>query len=353
MSEPVRQASPRSWPAVPFVSVLVAARNEEATLGDCLHALAALDYPTDRYEVLIGNDGSTDGTAQIANFFCQQYPHFKRITIVEAGRSAISSRYNGTTRLNGKANVLAQLTQQARGDFLFITDADVRVPRTWLAGLLSEFAPNTGIVTGTTLVRGTSLWARLQAVDWLLAFGLIHLGTYLRWPLTGSGNNMAVRRVAYDTVGGFESLPVSVVEDYTLFQAIVARGYGFAHRLRPDVLAETLPTPTLGTYLQQRKRWMRGAFALPLPLLGGVLLQYLLVPTLLVMALFAPKTALGLYVSKLIWQTGLLLWTLHRTHQRYRWPDALLYEPYQALLGTLSMLYYLLPIPIRWKGRTY
>lgn len=339
----------------PFVSVLIAARNEEATLGDCLRSLAALDYPPDRLEVLIGNDGSTDGTADIAAAFCNAHGQFLTVAIdaiAEAGGPP-DGVYKTAPRLNGKANVLAQLAEQARGEFLFITDADVRVPSTWLTGLLGEFAPNIGIVTGTTLVRGRSLWARLQAVDWLLAFGLIHVGTYLKWPLTGSGNNMAVRRAAYDAVGGFAGLPFSVVEDYTLFQAIVARGYDFAHRLRPDVLAETLPTPTLTTYLQQRKRWMRGAFALPLPLRGGVLFQYLLVPMLLALALFAPQAALLLYAGKLVWQTGLLLWTLHRTRQRHRWPDALLYEPYQVVLGTLSMLYYPWPVPIRWKGRVY
>lgn len=329
-------------PDLPFISVLVAARNEADKITDCLAALATLDYPTDRYEVLIGNDDSTDNTAEIIGTFINQRAHFQLIGLIK-----------NTFRLNGKANVLAQLADHAKGDYLFITDADVRVPRTWLTAMLAAFTPQVGIVTGTTLVTGTSLWARLQAVDWLLAFGLIHVGTYLKLPLTGSGNNMAVRRAAYEAVGGFRSLPFSVVEDYTLFQAIVANGYGYAHRLNADVLAHTLPTPTLGTYLQQRKRWMRGAFSLPLPLLGGVIFQYLLVPVLLLVALFSTKIALSIYTGKLLIQTSLLLFSLQRTHQLHRWLDALLYEPYQVILGTLSMMYYLLPVPVRWKGRVY
>lgn len=346
-------------PELPYVSVLVAARNEALTINPCLTALAALHYPTDRFEVLIGNDGSTDQTAAIVQQFIADKPQFKLLEIVDAsfiGSYAISPRHDVTTNkrsINGKANALAQLAQRAQGDFLFITDADVRVPTTWLTGLLAEFKPETGIVTGTTVVSGNSFWARLQAVDWLLAFGLIHLGTYLGLPLTGSGNNMAVRQKAYEAVGGFAGIPFSVVEDYTLFQAIVASGYGYAHRLSADVLAKTLPTPTLATYLQQRKRWMRGAFSLPLPLLGGVIFQYLLVPVLLIIGLFLPKPALAIYAAKWLVQTTILIWSLQRTHQTHRWLDAMLYEPYQVLLGTLSMVYYLLPIPIRWKGRTY
>jgi cellulose synthase/poly-beta-1,6-N-acetylglucosamine synthase-like glycosyltransferase len=229
----------------------------------------------------------------------------------------------------------------------------VRVPRSWLRAMLNGFAPETGVVTGTTLVTGRSLWARVQAIDWLLAFGLIHVGTSLKLPLTGSGNNMAVRREAYEAVGGFEGLPPSVVEDYTLFQAIVAKGYGYAHRLAPDVLAETLPAPTLPTYLTQRKRWMRGAFALPPLLVVGVLVQYLLAPMLLLLALVAPTLALLLFMGKWLLQTALLTWVLYRTRQTHRWLDGLLYEPAQAVLGTLAMGHYLWPGPVRWKGRAY
>ncbi len=329
-------------PEHPFVSVLVAARNEAHNLPHCLESLASLDYPAARFEVLIGNDHSTDETGPIAREFCLEHANFQVVDIETQ-----------LPNLNGKANVLAQLADRATGDFLFITDADVRLPRTWLTGLLAQFGPQTGIVTGTTLVQGRGLWARLQAIDWLLAFGLIHLGTRLKWPLTGSGNNMAVRRVAYEAVGGFRGVPFSVVEDYTLFQAVVGRGYGFGHALGTAVLAQTLPAPTLAMYLQQRKRWMRGAFSLPLPLLVGVVFQYLLVPVLLMLSLASPRLALAIYVAKLMFQSTLLGWVLHRTRQGHRWFDALLFEPYQVIMGVVQMLYYWLPVPIRWKGRTY
>ena len=330
-------------PDRPRVSVLVAARNEEATIGDCLMALTALDTPFGGYEVLIGNDDSTDKTAQVVANFIADKPNFRLLNIPPGN----------TAHLNGKAHVLAELARHATGDFLFITDADVRVPPTWLTGLLAEFGPETGIVTGTTLVAGRSLWARLQALDWLLAFGLIDLATTLRLPVTGSGNNMALRRTAYDAVGGFTRLPFSVVEDYTLFQAIVAKGFRFGHRLQADVLAETLPAPDVKTFLQQRKRWMRGAFSLPPLLLGGVLIQYLLVPLLLLLAIFAPKLAGLIYLAKLTFQTTLLIRTLRLTHQRNRWPDVILFEPYLVISSILCLVYYLLPGGIRWKGRDY
>ena len=55
----------RSGPITPSVSIVIAARNEDASIGTKLDNLAALDYPADRLEVLIASDGSDDATNSI------------------------------------------------------------------------------------------------------------------------------------------------------------------------------------------------------------------------------------------------------------------------------------------------
>lgn len=333
---------------LPTVSILVAARNEERTVLDCLRAIDQLDYPKDQLQILIGNDASTDRTAEVAQVFMRDKPAFRLITITEQWPN-----------LNGKANVLAQLARQATGEFLFTTDADARVSPTWIRAMLQQFdvkrigQPVVGVVNGCTIILGNSIWARVQSVECVLAFGLIALAADFRIPLTGVGNNMAFRREAYERVGGFERLPFSVVEDYTLFQAIVREGYPFAHRLDPDTLVAMLPPRTLGAYLQQRKRWMRGIFDLPLPLLSVTLIQYLLGPLLLLLAIWLPVPALSLYTAKVLGQTLLLGRALIRLRQTHLWPSVLLYEPYQAMFGLLAFMYYWLPTGIVWKGRRY
>ncbi len=96
------------------------------------------------------------------------------------------------------------------------------------------------------------------------------------------GNNMAVSREAYDAIGGYESLPFSVVEDYALFKAIVGRGFGFRNVLNEGALARTRPVDTLGQFLNQRKRWMRGATDLPGWMVVSLYVQYLAGPLLLI-----------------------------------------------------------------------
>ncbi len=324
------------------VSILIAARNEEATIGACLQAISQLDYSTDQFEVLIGNDASTDQTGSVVADFIADRPHFRLFDITEA---------RGTVR--GKANVLAQLAHQARGEFLFFTDADTEVPPTWLTAILTRFTPETGLVTGVTMPRGHTVFHHLQSLDWLHALTQTSVLGALDIPVTAMGNNMAVRRTAYEAVGGYENVPFSVTEDYTLFRAIIDCGFGFKNLLNPDVLAFSRPVSSLTDFLQQRKRWMRGAFGLPIWMVLGLLVQYLAGPLLLALGGFLPTLAVLIYCLKLLSQTMLLTFALSRLRQTHLIPYVLPFELYQLIIGPVALIFYFLPIPVRWKGRVY
>ena len=205
----------------PLVSILIAARNEEKNIIACLRAIGELDYPASAVEVLIGNDQSTDQTAErIAEFIHADKAHFRVVNITE-----------NTSGLPGKTNVLAQLARLAKGQYLFFTDADTQVPPGWLTQILPHFTGNTGIITGVTLPEGPGLFHKLQTLDWLYNLTLTNLVSSTGVPLTAMGNNMAVSRPAYNAVGGYEALPFSLTEDYALFRAIVANGFGFQNLL--------------------------------------------------------------------------------------------------------------------------
>ncbi|MFD2935036.1 glycosyltransferase family 2 protein [Spirosoma flavum] len=326
----------------PLISLLIAARNEEDSIRDCLQAITQLQYPANALDVLIGNDQSTDRTAQIVIDFIADKPNFQLVTITESRAGLV-----------GKANVLAQLASVARGHFLFFTDADTQVPPDWLTEMSRQFTKSVGIATGVTLPEGPKLFHKLQTVDWLYNLTLTHLLSSLGVPITAMGNNMAVSRTAYEAVGGYESLPFSVVEDYTLFQAILAKGYDFRNVLNEQVLAHTKPVDTLQAFLQQRKRWMRGATALPAWMVISLYGQYLAGPLLLLLGCFTPALAIGLYVIKLFVQTLVVSFGLSRLRQTNLGLYALLFELYQLIIGPVAVVFYLLPIPIDWKGRKY
>src|SRR5690349_11432189 len=95
----------------PFISILLAARNEEKNIINCLENLGKLNYSSDRYEVLIGNDQSEDETETLIENFIKDKSNFKLLNIKENLGMA-----------KGKANVLAHLAKQAKGEYFFITD---------------------------------------------------------------------------------------------------------------------------------------------------------------------------------------------------------------------------------------
>ncbi|MVM35229.1 glycosyltransferase [Spirosoma sp. HMF4905] len=329
-------------PDHPSISILIAARNEEATILECLQAIDQLHDSHRTIEVLIGNDQSTDQTAGLVISFIHERPNFRLVTITES-----------VSGLRGKANVLAQLAQQAQGQLLFFTDADTQVPPGWLAEMSRYLIGNGGIVTGVTLPEGPKFFHKLQTIDWLYNLTLTHLMSSVGIPVTAMGNNMAVSQTAYKAVGGYESLPFSVTEDYALFRAIIKQKYSFRNLLDVSVLARTKPVQTISEFFQQRKRWMRGAANLPLWMVVMLYMQYLTAPLLLLLALLAPVLALGIYLSKLMIQTMVLSFGLSRLRQTKLWPYALLFEIYQLIIGPLSVVFYLLPTKIVWKGRNY
>jgi len=292
----------------------------------------------------VGDDGSTDRTRAVAEAAMQDYAgSFRCVSITDA---------LGTAR--GKANVLAHLFRAATTDFFFITDADIAVPPTWLTGLLAHAAPGVGTVTGLTLVQGPRLFDRLQGLDWLMSLGLVQVVSDWGVAVTAMGNNMLITRTAYQATGGYETLPFSVTEDYELFKATVRHGYGFRILFRPEVLAESLPQPTLLALLHQRRRWLRGVEQLPWWLQVNLLLYSGFYLALLVLAwLVGPVAALSMWAAKMVVQAVLAHVCFRRAGRQA--PVALIpaFELYTVVLAIGLLGFRLLPVPFVWKGRRY
>ena len=326
----------------PYISVLLAVRNEEAVILNCLHALAALDYPKDKIEILIGNDASEDRSADIIQDFIRDKAQFKLYDIAPP-----------QGHLLGKANVLAQLAAQAQGVFCFVTDADIEVPNTWISAMLSVVSVHTGICTGFTFIKGEKLLAQLQALDWAQALATMAVFAHWGRPVTAMGNNMLFRREAYEAVGGYEALPASIVEDFTLFEAIRQKGYTCKQLISPAACATSTPISSYSALLQQRKRWMRGARQASWPLKAFLALQLFFYPAVLIGILFWPWAAFCIGLGKIVLQNLLMWHSLKQAGQRVTWQAYWLYEPYLLCTSFLLLGFYSLPFATVWKGRKY
>jgi glycosyltransferase involved in cell wall biosynthesis len=196
---------PTNWP---LVSVVIAARDEEQRIGETLNRLLASDYP--QLEIILANDRSTDGTAEIAAAIAIKDTRLRIVTIDNVPEGWL-----------GKTNAMTQATKLATGEFLLFTDGDI------------QFSPDAiRLAMRYTLDRQldhfclfpsmeTEGWAERVLVSFfamLFAFGTQPWLRRLRFPSAyyGIGAFNLVRRSAYDAAGGHEPIRLDILDDVKL-----------------------------------------------------------------------------------------------------------------------------------------
>ncbi len=339
-SEPRARKKQTDWP---FISILVPARNEAEHIESCLKSLLQIDYPAGSYEILVGNDGSTDHTGKIIENLALHNPQIVKYQIEGQLGSA-----------KAKANVLAQLVHKAKGEYIFVTDADITVSKTWVKNLLPHLLePKMGIVSGTTLIEGPGFFAGMQSLEWLLAngnlLGLDHLGM----KGTAVGNNMAFTREAYFKTGGFENIPFSVTEDFQLFNYIRKQGFKTKNLGQRASLNLSKPQTNFMRLLHQRKRWMMGAQGLPWYWFPFFILLSLYAPAIIILFFIHFKLALTILLIKFLLQSVFLIYLQNKFKIKTHYFYLVIFEPYSNLMNFLMLVFYLMPVKMNWKERRY
>jgi glycosyltransferase involved in cell wall biosynthesis len=167
---------------LPFVSVVIPVLNGEGTIGACLSALVKSDYPKERFEIVLVDNGSTDRTAEIA----QRYP----VKLVSEPR-------------RGPARARNRGIKASHGEILAFTDADCLATTGWIPELVKPFAKeDVGAVAGDILPFPPRTPAERHAAR------IRHLSPerYLRRPSFpfAVAANLAFRREVFTQVGLFD-----------------------------------------------------------------------------------------------------------------------------------------------------
>jgi chlorobactene glucosyltransferase len=211
------------------VSVLVPARDEERSIGECAASLLAQDYPD--FELLVLDDGSMDRTGAIVRGLLGDHPRHRLIT----GEPLPE----GWT---GKNWACHQLSKAATGDWLLFTDADtVHSPGALSAALAMAAETRADLLSAwprlLTVTLGEKLvipilhvvalcWFPIAGVEFLQARPRL-AARMPRWLLRswGGANGQFVlfRRAAYERVGGHEAVRDHIVEDVALGREIARR----------------------------------------------------------------------------------------------------------------------------------
>jgi cellulose synthase/poly-beta-1,6-N-acetylglucosamine synthase-like glycosyltransferase len=226
------------------VSVLVPCKNEEVVVEDLVTSVLQLDYPDDRLQVVIVDDGSSDLTGELLD----------RVTRAEP-RLQVIHRAPGAE--GGKSGALNAALEAASGEVIMVFDADHRPRRDVLLRLVRHFAdPAIGAVQGRCEIRNArdSTLSQLVAIDYLAGYLVNEYGRQSLFQLPAYGGaNCAVRASSLRALGGWTEC---ATEDTDLTLRLVLQG----ERVRYDVTAvdEEEGVVTLRRFWRQRYRWARG-----------------------------------------------------------------------------------------------
>jgi chlorobactene glucosyltransferase len=212
-----RLVSPPAVLTLPNVSVLIPARNEAQAIGATVHSLLAQSVAN--LELLVLDDGSTDGTAESALAASAGDPRCR----VLPGRPL-------PVGWLGKNWACHQLSQAARHEILLFCDADVQWQPGALAAVMGQLEQSGGHLltiwpTQITVTWGERLVVPLMALA-VLAYLPIPFMHQTPWPLAAAavGQCLVFRRAAYHACGGHQAVRNQVLEDVLLARRIKAAG---------------------------------------------------------------------------------------------------------------------------------
>ncbi|MFB6190143.1 MAG: glycosyltransferase family 2 protein [Candidatus Nanohaloarchaea archaeon] len=228
---------PDEWPSL---TVAIPAYNEEGTLEVTLDSILEAEYPEDKLEVIVVNDGSTDGTREIA----EQYDERGDVTLINQENQ-------------GKGAALNTALENASGDIFACVDADSRLQEESLKNVVSRMDEDTSAVASAMKVEEPeNFLQRVQMVEYIVNVFSRKLFQKINSIHVTPGPLSMYRTGHIREIGGFD--PDSRVEDQEICFRLQKEHRGLKHARDGEVY--TVAPDNLRDYYRQRRRWYAGTF---------------------------------------------------------------------------------------------
>lgn len=234
---------------LPIVSVMVPAHNEASVIVRTAESLLRLDYPKDKYEIIIINDNSSDESAVLLEEIKKKNP----------GRNFTVINTDAKTGGKGKSNALNIGYQKCTGEYIAIYDAD-NTPeppalRRLAAAIIKDDSLGAVIGKFRTRNRNASLLTRFINIETLAFQWMAQAGRWTLFKLcTIPGTNFIIRRTILDAIGGWDVK--AVAEDTEISFRIYMMGYRI--KLIPQAVTWEQEPQTIPVWFKQRTRWVKG-----------------------------------------------------------------------------------------------
>ncbi|SEG46367.1 Glycosyltransferase, catalytic subunit of cellulose synthase and poly-beta-1,6-N-acetylglucosamine synthase [Sphingobacterium lactis] len=228
------------------VTVIIAARNEEANIGRTLDCIVGQEFPRELLEVIVVDDHSTDETGNVVKGYADRGVHL--ITLNEGNK------------LNSyKKFAINKAIHASTGEIIVTTDADCRMGPRWLMNVVQYMQSQQKVMVSSPVCydEEKSYFERLQTLEFLYLIGLGAAGIGNGNPTTCNGANLAYRKDLFFEMGGFNGIDQLASGDDELLLHKVAEKYadkiGFCKS--KDAVVYTDAKENLKAFLNQRKRW--------------------------------------------------------------------------------------------------
>jgi glycosyltransferase involved in cell wall biosynthesis len=226
------------------ISVVIAARDEELYLASLLDALERQSHP--EYEVIVVDDGSSDGTAEIVRTRMDRQPGLRLVRSPGAGK---------------KAALFAGIAA-ASHETLAFTDADCLPPPGWLAAISDHHSATGGcvIVGYSPFPHRPGILSRLAGYETFVTGFLTAAAIGLDRPYMAVGRNLSYSKTVFNDAGGFSAIGKSLSGDDDLFlQQVVRRKSARVLALLDRRSFVTTDAPnTFPGWVRQKRRHVSG-----------------------------------------------------------------------------------------------
>lgn len=242
---------------IPSVSVLVAVHNEAHRIGLLLESL--LEQETHNFECVFVDDRSTDETPRLLKEF-QERAQEKNIAV-----TIIHLTENPGP--NYKQVALRKGFPLCKGEVIALTDGDCWVPPSWISGIQKRMRePSIGLLIGPVfkILRKASFLLYCQSYDHIIRYNYMVGACALGTGGGGFGNNMAIKKVVLQEIGGYEAVPFSATEDAALIGEVLRRRVWKIHAcVEDDTRVFTEPEKDWKSFFRQTLRWNKGGLYAP------------------------------------------------------------------------------------------
>jgi cellulose synthase/poly-beta-1,6-N-acetylglucosamine synthase-like glycosyltransferase len=216
-----------------LISVITPAYNEEKTMWDCLHSLTNQTLSQDHYEVIVVDDGSTDGTLEII----KKFPEV--VSVSQKNKGPAAARNNGVRR--------------ARGEIILFTDADCQPFENWLEEMVKPFEQNSEVVAakGAYKTKQRELTARFVQIEYEDKYDRMKRLSNIDFIDTYSAG---FRREIFLQAGGFsEDFPVAGAEDAELSFRLADKGCKMV--FNPEAKVYHVHPKSVGEYFKKKYKF--------------------------------------------------------------------------------------------------